>query len=94
MELDMDPIELRKANFPQDSPISEYIDELTTWAEIDKRKQSILTFNKVSTDFLELLILLVSLGESMEEERFVCGTYDLLFWTLWSIFGLGLYTSW
>ncbi|KAJ3639857.1 hypothetical protein Zmor_003191 [Zophobas morio] len=46
MELDMDPIELRKANFPQDSPISEYIDELTTWAEIDKRKQSILTFNK------------------------------------------------
>ncbi|KAJ3639859.1 hypothetical protein Zmor_003192 [Zophobas morio] len=45
VELGMDPIELKKANFQQ-TPISTYIDELKTWADIDTRKADIETFNQ------------------------------------------------
>jgi xanthine dehydrogenase/oxidase len=44
----VDPLEVRLANFPKDSPLVKYVDDLKSWAEIDQRKQDISAFNKVS----------------------------------------------
>ncbi|XP_068917112.1 xanthine dehydrogenase-like [Tenebrio molitor] len=42
----VDPLEVRLANFPKDSPLVKYVDDLKSWAEIDQRKQDIAAFNK------------------------------------------------
>ncbi|KAJ3622741.1 hypothetical protein MTP99_019023 [Tenebrio molitor] len=42
----VDPLEVRLANFPKDSPLVKYVDDLKSWAEIDQRKQDINAFNK------------------------------------------------
>ncbi|EFA13013.1 xanthine dehydrogenase/oxidase [Tribolium castaneum] len=45
-EIGVDPLDLRIANFPKDSQLLKYVNDLKTWADIEKRKQEIATFNQ------------------------------------------------
>ncbi|XP_044257084.1 indole-3-acetaldehyde oxidase-like isoform X1 [Tribolium madens] len=42
----VDPLEVRLANFPKDSPLVKYVNDIKSWADIDKRKSEINTFNQ------------------------------------------------
>ncbi|KAJ3639854.1 hypothetical protein Zmor_003189 [Zophobas morio] len=42
----IDPIQIRTANFSNQTPILTYMNDMKTWANIDKRKADIATFNK------------------------------------------------
>jgi xanthine dehydrogenase/oxidase len=44
--IDMDPLDLRSANFVADSVLPKYVEDLKTWADIETRKQDIATFNQ------------------------------------------------
>lgn len=51
-----DSLEVRLANFPKNSPLVKYVNDMKTWADIDNRKKEIKDFNQVLKQYIYFVL--------------------------------------